>query len=93
MLDTVKVAELAAQAARKWIELERVIVEPMVDSQGDEALRVTLVLDPKVVDGVSGDDVLDVLVDINEALQSAGDERLPIIYYATEEDLHAGAYS
>lgn len=93
MMDSAKVAELAELAARRWIDLERVIVEPMVDSQGEEALRVTLVLDPNVVERVTGDQALDVLVDINDALQAAGDERLPIIFYATEQELRADAHA
>ncbi len=93
MLDTSRIIELAEQAARKWIAVERVLVEPTVDSQGEEALRVTLVLDPQAVERVTGDQALDVLVDINEALQNAGEERLPIIFYATEEELRADAHA
>ena len=93
MLDTVKIAELAAAAARQWIAVERVVVEPTVDSQGEEALRVTLVLDPQKVERVTGDQALDVLVDINEALQAAGDERRPIIFYATEQELRADVHA
>ena len=89
MLKTADIVTLTEQAARKWIAVERVLVEPMVDSQGDEALRVTLVLDPEAVDRITGDQALDVLVDIKRAVRAAGDERLPIIYYATEEDLAA----
>jgi|GEM_PF-5540693 len=55
MLDTAKIAELSAATARKWIAVERVLVEPMVDSQGEVALRVTLVLDPETVERVTGD--------------------------------------
>jgi len=93
MLDIPRIKELAAAAARKWIAVERVLVEPTVDSRGEEALRVTLVLDPQVVEQVTGDQALDVLVDINEALQVEGDERLPIIFYATEEELRAAAHA
>jgi hypothetical protein len=87
MLDSARVAELTEQAARKWIDLERVIVEPTVDSQGEEALRVTLVLDPEVVGRVTGAAALDVIVEIRQALQSVGDNRFPIIDYATEQEL------
>lgn len=93
MLDTAKIVELTAQAARKWIAVERVMAEPTVDSQGEEALRITLVLDPQVVERVTGDQALDVLGDINQTLQSEGDERLPIVYYATEEELRADVHS
>ena len=91
MLDTGKIAELAAAAARKWIAVERVLVEPTVDSQGEDALRVTLVLDPEVIEGMSGDHALDVLVEIRQSLQAAGDERFPLILYRTEPELVAEA--
>lgn len=85
------IEKIIKQAARKSIRLQRAIVEPTVDSQGEEALRVTLVLDPQVIERVAGDQALDVLFEINEALQSAGDDRLPIIFYATEEEVRTGA--
>ena len=89
MLDTTKIIELTEQAARKWIAFERVLVEPMVDSQGDEALRITLVIEPDVIERTSGDQTLHALVAIKRAIRAAGDERLPIVYYATEQDLVA----
>lgn len=91
MVSMSTIIDLVEQAARKWIRVRRAIAEPTVDSQGEEALRITLVLDPQAIEHITGDHALDVLFEINEALQSAGDDRLPIISYATEEEVGAGA--
>lgn len=89
MLDTERVAELTEQAVRKWIDLERVMIEPTIDSQGEEALRVTLVLDRQVAERVTGDQALNVLRGIQQGLWNEGETRLPIIEYATEDELRA----
>jgi len=93
MLETAKISEIARQVAGKRFEqgsVERVISEPATDSNGNEALRITLVLRPNVVRKLSGDSVLDTLVDIRRNLQSAGEDRLAIIEYATQAELDAG---
>jgi len=65
----------------------RVESEPTIDFYGKEALDVLIVIAPGVADGLSGDDVLETLVQISDRLLRDGDERFPIISYATEEEL------
>src|ERR1700693_2359419 len=65
----------------------RAIAEPAVDLDGDDAWRITIVIEPEAVDAISGDAVLDNLVQIHERLRQYGDERLPIVEFATEEEL------
>jgi hypothetical protein len=65
----------------------RVMVKPMVDLDGDDAWRVTIVIDPRIVDSVSGDSVLDNLIEIHNRLALKGEERLPFVEFATEEEL------
>jgi len=67
----------------------RPIVEPAVDSVGNEALHVMIVIKPGAMDRVSGDAIFDTLTRIHDRLQGQGDERFPIIQYATEKDLKA----
>jgi hypothetical protein len=57
------------------------------DSTGKEALDLLIVVAPALVETISGEAVVDTLVQISGRLMEAGDERLPIIGYATEEDL------
>jgi len=61
--------------------------EPTTDSQGDEALRITIVIAPGAAETVSGDAVLDTLVMSLDRLREAGEDRLPIIQYAAEDEL------
>ena len=64
------------------------MAEPTVDLDGDDAWMVTIILtDDAAVDAIDGDAVLDNLVQIHERLRERGDERLPIVRFATEEEL------
>ena len=66
----------------------RAIAEPAIDLDGDDAWQVTIVLEnDDAVDAIDGGAVLDNLVQIHERLREKGDERLPIIRFATEEEL------
>ena len=64
-----------------------VVMEPTIDSEGREALRITIVIKPGAADKINGDDALDTLVQIQDRLREAGEERFPIVEYATEEEL------
>ncbi len=65
----------------------RVESEPTTDSEGKEALDLLIVVAPALAETISGEAVVDTLVQISDRLMEAGDERLPLIGYATEEDL------
>ena len=68
----------------------RVLVAPMVDLDGDDAWRVTIVLNPKIVDAIGGGAVLDNLIEIHNRLWNKGERRLPFVEFATEEELAQG---
>jgi hypothetical protein len=90
VLQPATIAREAEKVAKKNFgasNVVRVMVEPMVDLDGDDAWRVTIVIDPKVVDAISGDAVLDNLVQIHERLWRKGEERLPFVEFTTEEEL------
>jgi len=61
--------------------------EPTLDSRGEEALQVTIVLHRYDDRMFKGGAVSNTLLEIVESLQKSGDDRFPIIFYATEEDL------
>lgn len=93
VLDTGKVARIARDVVRAQVPkpiLERVITEPAVDSQGKDALRITLVIKPQAVRKLTGKQAIGVLVGIQQKFEAEGDERFPIIEYATEQELVAG---
>ncbi len=90
MLQPTDIASEAVAVARKNFGADhvvRAIVEPAVDLDGDDAWRITIVLDPGAADAIDGDAALDNLVQIHERLRRRGDERLPIVEFATEEEL------
>ena len=91
MLENHRISEMALDIARTQAlndALERITAEEMVDSFGDPALRILVVLKPDGLGAFLGNGkVLDFLSGLHEGLQAAGDERFPFISYATEQDL------
>ena len=94
MLELTKVNEVVNKAAsavlRRQAGVQRVVSEPASDSQGHEALHITIVLKRGSADRISGDKALDTLVGIERALREAREDRFPIIDFVTEEELESG---
>ena len=65
----------------------RVEHAPTTDSQGRDALRVTVVVAPDSVRKLAKGAVLDALVKLRERLSEMRDDRIPIVEYATEAEL------
>ena len=90
MLDLEKVTQISTEIAKANFGSQNVVrveSEPTTDSEGQEALNLLIVIAPGVIETIDGDAVLDTLVQIVDRLQEAGDDRFPIIEYATEEEL------
>lgn len=91
MLDLERVKQVAIETAAASFgrrNVSRVLVEPMVDSTGQEALRILIVFPGKSIPkGVRGEAVLNNLVRIGRLLEENGDSRFPILFYATEDEL------
>jgi hypothetical protein len=90
MLDLEQVTQISTEVAKANLGAQNVVrveSEPTTDSDGREALNLLIVIAPGVAEAVSGDAVLDTLVQIIDRLQEGGDSRFPIIEYATEEEL------
>ena len=94
MLDEARIAEITREVARgtlkpKWFRDAR--AEPAVDSEGNEAVRITIVIAPAAVRKLGGEAVLDTLVRLRRRLEDEGESRFPLVEYATEEELlHSG---
>jgi hypothetical protein len=67
--------------------VRRVMTEPAVDSEGEDALRITIVVTPEAVAQLEAGPVVDTLVQVQDRLREAGEDRFPIIDYATEAEL------
>lgn len=92
MLENAQIAEIARDAVISHLRqasLERIVTADTTDSTGADAVLITLVLTPKAVDELTGDDALDVLVEVKTRLAAAGEERSAILEYATEQELRA----
>jgi hypothetical protein len=85
--EALKIASQVASANLTPEVFKKVLSESAVDSGGHDALRLTIVIANNSVDQITGDVVLDTLVKIQQGLEKAGDERLAIIDYASEEEL------
>jgi hypothetical protein len=96
MLKPAQIAEIAEEVARAKLSPDvvgHVLADPTTDSEGHEALRVTIVIRPGAADKLKGDSVLDTLVQIQDRLREAGEDRFAVIEYATQDELETGGDS
>ena len=82
-----KIVEKAAKSALGRESVVRVFTEPGSDAEGQDALRITLVVTPSAVETIDGDALLDNILKIHDALWERGEQRTPMVSYATEEEL------
>src|SRR4051812_35332965 len=90
MLETEQIARIAHEVAAANLGstiVDHVTSEPTTDSEGEDALRITIVIAPGSPNLLNGDQVLDTLVQIHDRLWGAGEERFSIIGYATTDEL------
>lgn len=90
MLEDLQLQKLARDIVRKSlpaINLEDVVTVPMTDSEGEAALRITLVLTPESAEAMTGKDALKLLVELKDAFFREGEERFALVEYATHDDL------
>jgi hypothetical protein len=90
MLDEKKIRQIAHEVATANLtsaNVSSIASSTAIDSEGHEALRITIVIKPGAETKIKGDATLDTLVQIQDRLRKAGEERFPIIEYATEKEL------
>ena len=90
MLATDQISQIVSEVARANTtptSVRSVRTEPATDSGGEAALRITIVVTPEAVTLLESGPVLDTLVQVQDRLREAGEERFPIVEYATEEEL------
>jgi hypothetical protein len=84
VLNSAKIDEIAKAVAIQHLSpeaIDDVISHDTVDSQGRDAVRITIKLKAKAAEKLNGDDVLDTLVAIQSQLAKHGEERLSIVEY------------
>jgi hypothetical protein len=91
MVDDDKIRQIAQQVATANLpsgSVSSVIIGPSAfTSEGRDALRITIVLTPGSTDKIQGDAVLNTLVQTQQKLEQEGEERFPIVEYATKKEL------
>jgi hypothetical protein len=96
MLDEKKIQQIAQEVATAnlaSVNITSVSSSAAIDSEGHDALRIMIVIKPGAETKIKGDAALDTLVGIKERLRLEGEDRLPIVEYATKEELDAGGDS
>jgi hypothetical protein len=73
--------------------VEMIDSQSTTDSEGQDALHISIALAPDVARELKGDAVLDTLVEIQDELRAAGEDRFPILEYGTEDELFASGSS
>lgn len=90
MLDEKRIREIAQEVATANLttaNVSSVSSSAAIDSEGHDALRITIVIKPGSASKIKGDATLDTLVGIQERLRAEGEERFPIVEYATKKEL------
>jgi hypothetical protein len=93
MLNEKRIQEIAQEVASAKLasaNISSVSSSTAIDSEGHDALRIMIVINPGSESKIKGDAALDTLVGIQDRLRNEGEERLAIVEYATDEELSAG---
>ena len=85
-----KIAQEIASANLTSANVSSVSSSSTIDSEGHDALLITIVIKSGSESKIGGDAALDTLVGIKDRLRRKGEERLAIVEYATKEELDAG---
>ncbi len=82
-----RVEEIAQVAASRILgeRLHNVTVGHALDSEGRDALRLTLVMEGD--DVVEGKSALDAMLAMHDALVEEGEDRFPIVYFTNIDEL------
>jgi hypothetical protein len=89
MLKERDIDDIAHAAASTTLTSDTIISvtsSPMVDSVGDPALRITITVTPESTKAITGKDALRTLAEIQRRLQEQGEDRFPIVEYATSKE-------
>jgi hypothetical protein len=81
------IARSVASANLRSSVVNTIVNSATTDSLGRDTIRITFVLTPGSSANIEGDAALRTLVEIRQRLESEGDERFPIIEYATQKEL------
>jgi hypothetical protein len=90
MLDDIEIRRIATAVATANLSSQNftsIASSTATDSEGREALRITIIIPPGAESRIEGNTALKTLVQMQDSLQKAGEERFPIVEYATKKEL------
>ncbi len=87
--DIVRITTEVVNANTSPQSVQSVTATSSADSTGEQALRISIVLSSKAANILQGEIPLNILVQLRDRLEAAGENRFPIIDYATTEELAA----
>ncbi|MGZ8364365.1 MAG: hypothetical protein ACXWVJ_01630 [Caulobacteraceae bacterium] len=90
MLPLTDVDKVASRVVNKMLgahAVEQVASEETQDAEGDDALRVIVVLTSDKTEALDDEAVLDTSLSLQTELQNAGEDRFAYVEYLTKEDL------
>lgn len=90
MLTSAQLERIASEAALKALDpgaFVRALTESTTDSEGRDAVLVTLVVSDLQRVPITGDQLLETILTVQQSLEAAGETRTPIVSFSTEGDL------
>ena len=91
MLDEKRIRQIAQEVATANLSSSNftsIASSTAIDSEGHEALRITIIIKPNAESKIKGDAALNTLVQIQDRLRKEGEERFPFVEYATQKELN-----
>jgi len=90
MLDEKRIAQIATEVATANLSRQNftsIVSSSGIDSTGQEALRIRIIIPSGAEKRIKGTATLSTLVQMQERLREAGEDRFPIIEYSTDLEL------
>jgi len=90
MMDKANIEALAKQVATATLgigSVASVSSAPTIDSEGQDALQLTIVLSPAFATVLNGSQVVKTMVQVHDSLQKQGEQRSPFVNFTTEGEL------
>jgi hypothetical protein len=86
MLDDKRIESIAHKVASANLSssLSNVLTTSIIDSEGQDALRIMIILRSGCSDALTGNVILNTIAEIHNKLQKAGEERFPFVRYKDE---------
>ena len=92
MIEDHKIRQIAQSIATVNLSssvVSSVLSSTKIDSEGDDTVLITIVVAPGSAEKIQGEAAIKTLSGILREFEKQGDDRFPIIKYATEDELAA----